>query len=590
MPKDPLPASSNVSARSQWGAWLCVAALLACVFISHPVAEIGICDDWSYIRSAQLMAQTGRFEYVGWASAMLGWMLPLGALFIKLFGFSFTVVRAASVLIACGTAYLFQRCFVRAGLSSWNATITALTFVLSPIYLPLATTYMTDLAGVFATLICLYCCLRALQADNDFKATVWLSSGSVLTAVGGTARQTAWLALFVMIPSAAWLLQKRRLNWVGVLVVWLASVAFTRASMVWFSHQPYSLREAVVAGYVDRDLLYNLIEHVTRATLDSFLILLPITLAYAAHSAVRSRQSRRWYGGAIVVTVLLLAATAYRHTLVSWLAPFDENYFTEKGLVDMPEIGVRGTMLAPWFRVLLTALVWLCGTLTVGYFLARRKQKRTTNPVRAHGFANTRPMAVLLLPYTAIYSALLVHRAIFSHVFDRYLLAVLFAPAILLVLHYQEEVAPRLPNATIVLLILLGAFTTAANHDLFSMERARVRLANELIQAGVPRTEFYGGWEYDGWTQLERYGFANSGYMNTPHGFTERPPILLTMTVKPCKYWAARIAAAVQPKYAISFDQTSCGGPAPFAPVEYQSWLPPYGSKLYVQRVLEKAY
>lgn len=65
---------------------LCIAALLLCVLICHPVAEGGVDDDWAYIWSARALAQTHHIHYQGWATTMLGWQLYIGALFIKIFG------------------------------------------------------------------------------------------------------------------------------------------------------------------------------------------------------------------------------------------------------------------------------------------------------------------------------------------------------------------------------------------------------------------------------------------------------------------------------------------------------------------------
>ncbi|HEV2619655.1 MAG TPA: glycosyltransferase family 39 protein, partial [Acidobacteriaceae bacterium] len=180
-------------ARYRPYALLCAVLLLVCILASHPVAETGINDDFSYVKSAQLMSTTGHMAYVGWASAMEGWLIPLGALFIKLFGFSFTGVRAAGVLVATVTAVLMQRSCVRSGLSERNAAIATLAIVLSPLYLPLASTYMTDIPGLLVVVLCYYGCLRAVESATGHGATAWLTAICVLTAIGGTARQTGWL-------------------------------------------------------------------------------------------------------------------------------------------------------------------------------------------------------------------------------------------------------------------------------------------------------------------------------------------------------------------------------------------------------------
>ena len=65
---------------------------------------MGISDDGPYILMAQTLASTGRIVYNGWAAAMIGWQLYIGAAFIKLFGFSFTAVRMSTLLVSLAAA------------------------------------------------------------------------------------------------------------------------------------------------------------------------------------------------------------------------------------------------------------------------------------------------------------------------------------------------------------------------------------------------------------------------------------------------------------------------------------------------------
>ncbi len=117
-----------------------------------------------------MLAQTGHIVYNGWATAMLGWQLWLGALFAKLFGPSFTAIRASTLFVALLTDFLIQRTLVRAGVSSRNATIGTLAVALSPLFLPLALCFLTDFGGLFFIVLCLYACLRAVLAESDRAA------------------------------------------------------------------------------------------------------------------------------------------------------------------------------------------------------------------------------------------------------------------------------------------------------------------------------------------------------------------------------------------------------------------------------------
>lgn len=165
-------------------ALLCALALSICVCLTHPVAEIGMNDDWSYISLARHLAETGHISYNGWASPILGVQLIVGALFIKLFGFSFTVTRVPVFLLGIACAALLQRTLVRAGLRDRNATFGTLCIVMSPLFLPLVFSFMTDVPALFFIVLCLYCCLRALQAESIRSALFWLSLGAATNVLG----------------------------------------------------------------------------------------------------------------------------------------------------------------------------------------------------------------------------------------------------------------------------------------------------------------------------------------------------------------------------------------------------------------------
>ncbi len=66
------------------GAVAYLVLLAACIALIRPFVNTGISDDFSFIRSAKDFADTGRMVYNGWSAPILGWMLPFGALFIKL--------------------------------------------------------------------------------------------------------------------------------------------------------------------------------------------------------------------------------------------------------------------------------------------------------------------------------------------------------------------------------------------------------------------------------------------------------------------------------------------------------------------------
>jgi len=85
---------------------LCVLVTLAAILVAWPFAEGGYIDDFSYIHMAKTLAETGRFAYNGWPTAMLGIQVWWGAAWIWLFGFSFTLVRLSVWPLALGAVAL----------------------------------------------------------------------------------------------------------------------------------------------------------------------------------------------------------------------------------------------------------------------------------------------------------------------------------------------------------------------------------------------------------------------------------------------------------------------------------------------------
>ncbi len=202
-----VPTENDERSDSIRNGLLCALAVAVCVLIANPVVNMPYIDEFSYAKTALEFARTGHIVYNGWATAMLGWQIPWGALFIKIFGFSFTVVRFSMLPIAMVTVYLFHQILRRFGINPGNAVLGALTMALSPLFLPLAASYMTDVPGLLVILACIYMCQRAVAARTDQAAIMWLCSAMVVNVAGGTVRQIAWLGALVMVPSTAWLLR-----------------------------------------------------------------------------------------------------------------------------------------------------------------------------------------------------------------------------------------------------------------------------------------------------------------------------------------------------------------------------------------------
>jgi hypothetical protein len=566
-----------------WEGFLCGCLVVAAVWSSYPYAEMGFIDDWSYVKTAFEYARTGHFVYNGWATAMLGWQVPWGALFVKLLGYSFTAARISMLPVDLFSVWLFYAILVRLGVERRNAVFGTLTLGLSPLFVPLAASYMTDIGGLFVILLCLYMCVRALSASSDGAALLWMGFAAASNVAGGAVRQIAWLGALVMVPSTAWLLRRRpRALMVGA-ALWCLSVAGIFACLRWWRAQPYSVPEKIVQGPVTLAMAGHLGAELLKAFLCLLLLLFPLLTAWMP----RFRTLRPPSQAAIAALILALAVGAYslhtrgtlEHRVMPWLGHVigTESMFPSTGEM----LGVRPVTLNLFVRTVLSLIVVAAAAICLLDTLSTRAHASECDP--APESVTWQRTVLLLAPFTLCYVALLIPRALYSFLYDRYLLGVMPTALALLLLLYQRKFRKSLPFWTYAVLGIFSIYAVAATHDWFSLNRARVAAVNEVHASDVPFTRIQGGFDFDGWTQIESARSINYDQISNPAGVYR--PYLPDKDLAPaCRLNFAQFTPAVRPAYFVVFRPMPCLAQSTFEPVVYRTWLPPFRRAIYVQQ------
>jgi hypothetical protein len=555
----------------------CALAPIACYLLIRPYAEIGIDDDWSYIKTAQVLAQTGHIAYNGWATAMLGWQLYFGALFVKLFGFSFTAVRLSTAIEAVVTAFLLQRTCIRAGLNSWNAALATMTFVLSPMFLARAFTFMSDISGTLCILVCLYMCLRAIEARSANFAAAWISLAAIVNAAGGTARQVAWLGVLVMVPSTVWLLRRNRRVVILGCIAWMAGVGIVAASMHWFAKQPYNIAAPIFSKHV-----FDLVKNFGRAVLGGAgaltLFALPVLLFFAGYLRSWGRRA------AAAVAAVVAVAPIHLLKIDKWPANAASDSITTPTFERLNAIAAQASHFDAaryGLRVLLTGAM-VFGLLCLALCGFERTRERFA--VQPEAAAITwQKLGVIFGPFSAAYLVLL---ALQPALFDRYFLPLLAILLLLLTRFYQERVQTKLPLASVFLIVLFGAFSVVATHDNFALYRGYASAIDELRSSGIPATAILGPWEFGGWTEVETAGYVNDSRIRVPKGaYVPQPARVLPANCTQWFFGSLQAMAALHPVYAVSLDPQECGGQVAYAPVTYRTWIAPHINTIYAVRL-----
>jgi hypothetical protein len=576
-----MTSPESLARRFRVHAVVCALLFLAAELISRPYTTMGVADDWSYILTAKILAQTGHIVYNGWATAMIGWQLYAGALFLKLFGDSFTAARMSTLVVAVVTVFLIQRVFVRSGITERNATIGTLSVVLTPIFMQLSVTFMTDIEGLFAIVLCLYACIRAVQSLKTNVATAWICFAIVSNVVLGSARQIGWLGALVMVPATLWLLREhRRLVVIGCLVSLVGWVGIF-ACMHWFTLQPYSISEPILVKLGGLHGAIYVARQMVKVVLESPFLVLPVLLVFLPYARRGGRALTAWV---VVISVLYAAVSLYltsHHSPSAMLEPLLGDWFIAGGFYHPGQIyGPEPVLIGTGIRLALTILSTAAMICVIAFVLRVRsgEMKQLSQP--GSMTLSWKQVGYLVGPFVIAYLGLLLPRAT-GNIRDRYLLEPAFLAALCMVKLYQEYVRTELPGWTMVVVLVSAFFSVGCTHDLFSMYRARTVLADEIKAAGIAANTVDGAFEYNGWTELQIAGHLNDARVkNPPNSIVAVDPNRGFRCSGPEEIDGAN--AHLSPLYGLSYTPNACAGLASVAPVQYSQWLTLRPATLYV--------
>jgi hypothetical protein len=561
----------------------CSLFVLICNLIVRPFFEMGCVDDWSYIKTAQIFADTGHFVYNNWSTAMLGWQIPLGALGIKLFGFSFTAARLYMFPVTFGSVWIYYAIARNCGLNPSFAVFSTIALFLSPVSLPLESIAMSDIPGLLAILLCLLMCQKALRARTTAAAILWICAASATNILGGSVRQIAWLGSLVLVPATVWLLRRRP----GVIIAGVLSMGFAfvciAATIHWFNHYPGSVPERIFDSKITLHGAGHMLTQFIRAALTFQFLLLPVEAIWV-HAALRSSPKLRLTFG-IVFLAALVAFTfiGYSHseTVRSWLMPFSRTIISSLGfgnLATNPTQMMLGepVFISTWISVALSALTVSWTFVCIAY-LGTTWRAHTAVSRAALGSSqgeydaeSWHAVTWLLLPLLLANILLLVPRSFSLVIQDKYLITIL-GLTLILTLRLAQDVSLSIPMFAKAFLTISCVAIVAMTHDEFSLYRARVIVANEVIATGVPSTSIQAGADFDGWTEVETAGRMTD----------DASAISVINLPSDCSYWFAGLTPAVNPRIFIMTSMPSCFQPL-LPEVQYSTWLPPYHRTIFI--------
>ena len=464
--------------------FLCFAATLAPWFYDFPLN-----DDWAYALAARALAETGRLTLSDWGSATQLPHILTGALTVKLFGFSFSALRLANLLVAAGALFVFVKILDQLKLGRFEKLAAGLALALNPLYLLLANSFMTDIHYFFWMLSAVYFYIKRLNDPGDAAALGW--AGACCAA----AYLTRQLALALPLAFTLVLLLRGRRSWRELAAVWAPPAAAAAGYYLWFTrvHGPTWASENYVAaatlGHLSKPLVFlNASFYRLFASLaETGLFLLPLGIGYLfalRRAAPAGAPRRALHPAGICLALIAMGLFA----LLNGQLPYLENSLASSGLGVLTLSGAAmkpsGLFASQAFWTLATA-----GALLSSVFLlccSGLVLRSGDGALRFFFAACALQLGVSLLG---------------AKFFDRYLLSLLpwFAAAAGLA---AKEIKFSRPAAAAALLAC-AAFSWAGMKDYLAWNAAKWELASRQSARLAPG-EIVNGFDFEAWHNYQK--------------------------------------------------------------------------------------
>jgi 4-amino-4-deoxy-L-arabinose transferase-like glycosyltransferase len=512
-------------------------AMVGLVVLVPPGGEFPIDIDWNYARVVQTLVDQGQLEVSPWTAASLVFQVYWGALFVKAFGFSHTVLRTSTLVLgAAGVVgfYLLLRRLVDPAL----ALLGALLLLFNPLFVGLAYSFKTNVPCLALTVWSLYCYVRAIDAtDRGGPPGVrprillgWLVAGSILAGAAFLVRQIS-VALpiavgIVMLFRTRWPFAPRR--WSGYGWPWRQSLVVAGSFLplmllgIWIVRSRGPSRQESIAWTLrfwenlgDR-LVMVLLSRLGETVATLGLFALPIALGMlASWSALRLGWRRAWGGMTLVLIGLLGFLIRADESWDALLFPFLGNTLDAGGFYVANQHYYAGTtpetVVLPTLGRMLISLLALAGAaLLVLAAVAVCSWQRLRGPSGVPLLSGLIALG-LTMPYYSFY--------------DDYLLALL--PVALLVAslaanRVARSIGPPLRGAqrwlieptlgfgaldavdcwrvpAVAGVLLLAVWSIWWERDYLQRQTAVWQAGQALVKQGIAPEAIDGGFEWNGW-------------------------------------------------------------------------------------------
>lgn len=455
--------------------------------VVNPIGEFPLNDDWSYVLSTKLFAEKGMIDFCDWIAVPLIAQVFYGAVWVKIFGFSFTVLRLSTIALGglgvIGTYRLLKEHCTQ----DLYVIIGTLLVAFNPIYFSLSYTFMTDVPFFVCSIWSIRYFLIYLKKKQTSAFYI-----AVLIALLATLIRQSGLAIFISFAITYLVsnsFRKQMIVKVSLLVLLPILVLYLLPIIIGESH--INGRNVALINALFIDFFQNSFQ--AWKNLPHTFVYLSLFCSPLLVMTLR-KASFKWNMLFVVMSLILFVLFLYRGRMM----PFWGNIWHIGGVgpihlkdVMLSSIPLSNQLNFSWylftFLAFFSSLTLLKRLFDKGrnYF---RKEKRAVNYVQLFVVSF---LIVFITPH------------LYAGMFDRYLLILI--PLLLLLTYRKIQSQFRYHFVGIVLILFFVFHSVAGTHDYLAWNRLRWEAIRALERQGESFLTIDGGFEYNGY-----YGFQDN--------------------------------------------------------------------------------
>ncbi|HEX8255619.1 MAG TPA: glycosyltransferase family 39 protein [Thermoanaerobaculia bacterium] len=466
---------------------LLLAAFAAAVIVVDPRGNFPLNDDWGVGYTTVTLAHSGEIHFTPFASATAYLQFAWGALWVTLFGESFTVLRCATLTLSLASTLLAYALLRYVNIERGLALFGAAALLFHPLFFWASFTSMTHVPFVFLSLLAANAFVRAWDREG-----VWLALAFAATVASFFTRQFAILnALAPLIVALTYRRKKVAATYAATAIVF-ALLAVSGVLVA--SEKELSLHKPAVDKLLMRAAHYLFFNWQNVA-----LFFAPL-LVFVLLARTRVAYSR----AAAIVCTVVFGYAAWRMTVqIGMPVPYVNggNVFTDFGLGPPTLRDVWIFRMPHPFALPFASKVALMVVTSIAAVVAAS--------IAIAALRIEHPLGRYCAAYLACGTAI---TAFMSINFDRYSIDTAWPFAILMIVLASSLQPTRLARGIAAALLAVAIlFSVAGTAEYLAWNRARWEAFASLRAHGVSLTRMDGGYEINAFLVALPAGRKNLG-------------------------------------------------------------------------------